>query len=161
MEEEDDEVNEDEEDEQRLEDIEEDITEVEIKNAIKTMKNGKACGPDFIPVELIKEGGPMIVKWLMKIFQRCWREVKIPSEWGTAVICPIIKKRGKMMCEQYRGITLLCHVMKLYERVIEKRLRTVVENKITDCQYGFRPGRGTTNLVFALRHILEKAWEFN
>ena len=59
------------------------------------------------------------------------------------------------------GISLLDHILKLYERVLERRLRLVVEERLNDCQHGFRPNRSTVDLIFALRQLVEKSWEFN
>lgn len=48
----------------------------------------------------------------------------------------------------------------MYERVIERRLREQVEEKIGNWQHGFRPGRSTTDLVFAMKMLFEKGWEW-
>ena len=55
------------------------------------------------------------------------------------------------------GIKLLCHAMKLYERMVENRLRKQIE--ISSNQYGFRPGKSTMKPIFALRIIQEKYLE--
>ena len=65
------------------------------------------------------------------------------------------------MCSNYRGVTLLSHCGKIYTRIIEKRLRQRVENIVLEGQYGFRPGRSTTDLIFAIRMLLEKRWEWD
>ena len=48
----------------------------------------------------------------------------------------------------------MSHTMKVWERIIEARLRDRVE--ISKQQYGFMPGKGTTDLMFALRLLMEK-----
>ena len=53
-----------------------------------------------------------------------------------------------------RGIKLLDQVMKLFERVIERKMRNLVS--LDDMQFGFRPGRGTTDAIFIVRQIQEK-----
>ena len=59
------------------------------------------------------------------------------------------KRRHK----NYRGIKLMSHTMKLYERIIERRVRG--ETLVEDEQFGFMPGRSTTDAIFALRQLLE------
>ena len=54
----------------------------------------------------------------------------------------------------YRGIKLLDQVMKVFERVIERKMRNLVS--LDDMQFGFRPGRGTTDAIFIVRQIQEK-----
>lgn len=54
----------------------------------------------------------------------------------------------------------MSHVGKLYERVLEKRLRNHVEDSLMEQQCGFRPDRGTTHQISSLKLFLEKSWEF-
>ena len=53
-----------------------------------------------------------------------------------------------------RGIKLLDQVMKVLERVIERRVRDKVQ--IDSMQFGFRSGRGTTDAIFIMRQMQEK-----
>lgn len=57
-------------------------------------------------------------------------------------------------CGNYRGIKLISHAMKIWERVVEARLRGEV--RICEEQFGFMPGRSTTDAIFALRMLMEK-----
>ena len=58
-----------------------------------------------------------------------------------------------MNCGNYRAIKLMCHSMKLYERVHGNRLRNIVS--ISEEQFGFVKGKSTTDAIFALRHLQE------
>ena len=69
--------------------------------------------------------------------------------------------RDYLECENYRGISLMCHVAKQYESVLEARLRRATEDKLGPWQHGFRKGVDTCDMIFALRHLIEKHWEFN
>jgi len=64
---------------------------------------------------------------------------EIADKWGNAIICPVYKKGDKSECGNYRGISLLPHITKIYERFLERRLRTCVEEKLGEWQHGFRP----------------------
>ena len=55
----------------------------------------------------------------------------------------------------------MSHTFKVYERILERRLRGCVEYKLGEWQNGFRPGRGTNDMIFTLKMIFEKSWEFN
>jgi len=67
----------------------------------------------------------------------------------------VYKGKGDAMdCGSYRGIKLLDHAMKVFERVIEKRVRRNVN--LDEMQFGFRPGRGTTNAIFIVRQLQER-----
>ena len=79
----------------------------------------------------------------------------MPEEWRRSVLIPIYKnKSDAQCCENYRGIKLMSHTMKIWERIIETRLRVRVE--ISKQQYGIMPGKGTTNAMFALRMLIGK-----
>ncbi|KAK3538125.1 hypothetical protein QTP70_030292 [Hemibagrus guttatus] len=119
------------------------------------MKSGKAVGPDDIPVEVWKCLGEAAVKFLTSLFNRVLESERMPEEWRRSVLVPIFKNKGDVQsCSNYRGIKLMSHAMKLWERVVEARLRKVVE--ICEQQYGFIPRKSTTDAIFALRILMEK-----
>ena len=79
----------------------------------------------------------------------------MPEEWRKSELVPLYKGKGNTKeCGNYRGIKLMSHTMKLWERVIEARLRKVVQ--IAEQQFGFMPGRSTIDAIFSLRMLLEK-----
>lgn len=139
----------------------EEISMEEVRGAVRRMKNGKAPGEDELPVEIIKILGETGISWLREIINEAWKAERIPQDWGRAIVCPIYKKGDKTQCNNYRGISLLSHVGKIYERILETRLRTQIENKLGEWQCGFRPNRSTTDLVFTLKIIMEKSWEWD
>ena len=96
------------------------------------MKNGKASGEDDISIEIIKKMGNTGLKWMLEVINLAWRNKQVPKDWAKAVICPIHKKGVKTDCENYRGMSLLSHTGKSYERILEKRLRNIVEHKIKE-----------------------------
>ncbi|KAK3525039.1 hypothetical protein QTP86_013475 [Hemibagrus guttatus] len=119
------------------------------------MKSGKAVGPDDIPVEVWKCLGEAAVEFLTSLFNRLLESERMPEEWRRSVLVPIFKNKGDVQsCSNYRGIKLMSHTMKLWERVVEARLRKVVE--ICEQQYGFMPRKSTTDAIFALRILMEK-----
>ena len=63
-------------------------------------------------------------------------------------------KGDALACGSYRGIKLLDQVMKILERVLEKRIRERVT--LDEMQFGFRPGRGTMDAIFIVRQMQEK-----
>ncbi|KAK3524972.1 hypothetical protein QTP86_011798 [Hemibagrus guttatus] len=119
------------------------------------MKSGKAVGPDDIPVEVWKCLGEAAVEFLTSLFNRVLESEKMPEEWRRSVLVPIIKNKGDVQsCSNYKGIKLMSHTMKLWGRVVEARIRRVVE--ICEQQYGFMPRKSTTDAMFALRILMEK-----
>ncbi|KAF3629834.1 hypothetical protein FXO37_28740 [Capsicum annuum] len=73
--------------------------------------------------------------------------------WSTMI--PLYKNKGDIQsCTNYRGIKLLSHTMKIWERVVERRLRRVVS--ISENQFGFMPSRSTTEAIHLVRRLVEQ-----
>ena len=131
------------------------VSKEEVMENMQRMKNGKAVGPDDIPVEVWKCLGESALKFLTKLYSRTMESERMPEEWRDSVLIPIFKNKGDVQrCSNYRGIKLISHTMKLWERIVEKRLRS--DLKFSNQQYGFMPGKSTTDALFALRVLMEK-----
>ena len=123
------------------------------------MGRNKACGPDDLSIEAIMVVAEMEPELLTYILQRIMAD-GIPDSWKNSKLIPIFKNKGDILeCNNHRGIKLMSHFMKLWERVIEARLREIVN--IGENQFGFRPGMSTTEPVFALRQLQETCREKN
>ena len=129
----------------------------ELWTRLNKMPNNKACGPDGVPVEAIR----LLMQYGEDLVLQTMNEALIngmPYMWRTSIITPTFKEKGSAMeCSNYRGIKLLCHAMKLYERMVENKLRKQIE--ISSNQYGFRPGKSSMETIFALRILQEKYLE--
>ncbi|KAH1208130.1 Secretory carrier-associated membrane protein 3 [Glycine max] len=119
------------------------------------MSNGKAVGPDNIPIEVWKTLGDRGLEWLTKLFNEIMRSKRMLEEWRRSTLVPIYKNKGDIQnCANYRGIKLMSHTMKLWERVIERRLRK--ETQVIENQFGFMPGRSTMEAIYLLRRVMEQ-----
>jgi len=78
---------------------------------------------------------------------------KMHRKWRSSVVIPLYKNKGDIQdCNNFRGIKLLNHTMKLWERVIERRWRNDIS--IFDNQFGFMPGRSTIEVIYLLRRLM-------
>ncbi|GJZ61822.1 retrovirus-related pol polyprotein LINE-1 [Tanacetum coccineum] len=119
------------------------------------MGRNKSVGPDQIPIEAWRCLEDEVVKWLTCLFNKIFLGVKMPDEWRISEVIPIYKNKGDMQaCSNYRGIKLLNHTMKLWERVIERRLRR--EMRVSENEFGFMLGQSTTEVIHLLRSLMEK-----
>jgi hypothetical protein len=120
------------------------IQETEIGEALKRMKGGKTMGPDGIPIEVWRCLGARVIVWLTKLFNLIFRSNKMPEEWRRNILVLIFKNKGDVQSyTNYHGIKLMSHTMKLWERVIEHRLRrvtSVTQTSLGSCLIG-RPWR--------------------
>ena len=131
------------------------ITRQEVERALKKMKNGKSMGPEGIPVEAWRALGGEGVDIVHQLIREIMEKEVIPEKWRESTLIPIFKEKGDIQCcENYRGIKLMSHTLKLFERVLDNRLRQVVQ--IGRQQLGFMEGLGTVDGIFSLRQNMEK-----
>lgn len=93
---------------------------------------------------------------LLEIINKAWHNGKIPEEWGVALITPIHKKGDQKQCQNHRGITLLNTIIMIFEQLINNRIKRTLENKLSEAQIGFRPGRNTQDHIFTIKQLEEK-----
>ena len=77
--------------------MEDDITEItseEIEMALRNMKNGKAAGPDNLPVKVWKSLGRTGVNFLKEALNKITDEENIPDIWRKSILIPIFKNKG-------------------------------------------------------------------
>jgi sorting nexin-29 len=99
------------------------------------------------------------MKGIYELIRKIWAQEKIPDEWKRSIICRIHKKGDLVECANYRGISLLNTAYKVLPNIIYARLLPYIEEKIESYQYDFRPRKTTTDALFIIRQILEKAQE--
>ena len=87
-------------------------TVMETRKAVQQLSSGKAPGADAIPAEVYKAGrggGLPMAKKLIELFHCMWRKEDIPQEFKDAAIIHLCKRKGNpQVCDNHRGISLLC-----------------------------------------------------
>ena len=115
---------------------------------VKTLKKLKNSSPGFdeIPMALLKLCSDVICVPLTRIINSSILSGKFPEQFKVAKIIPIPKKsNGKNDVSNYRPISILPALSKLFEAVVEKQIRSYIEsnNLLPDYQFGFRSHRST------------------
>ena len=143
-----------------LDDLDSEPTKEELSKAIKDLANGKAAGVDCIPPEIIKCGEPTLLEPLHKLLCLFWREGHVPQDMRNAKIVTLYKNRGdRSDCNNYRGISLLSTVGKVFARVVLSRLQILANRIYPESQCGFRSERSTIDMIFSVRQLQEKCRE--
>ena len=133
----------------------------ETKKALRSMANGKAMGPDELPVELLKLGlsdsSHEILLPFHDIIVAVWTTGEVPQEWKDANIKVLHKKKDRTECSNYRGLSLVAHAGKVLLKIVANRLGDFCEEAgiLPEEQCGFRPQRSTTDMMFVVRRLQE------
>ena len=102
----------------------------ELTDAIRSLANGKAVGPDGVSIELFKitlNNDLALRQRLLDIVVRTWRGSEVPQRWKYAIIMVLHKKKDRTKCGNNRGISLVAHVGKILLRIIARRLSEYCE----------------------------------
>ena len=119
------------------------------------MKAGKAPGPSGIVKEMIRAAGDTGTSMIRDLAAAIIRDGKVPSDWEQSFIVCLYKGKGDALERgNYRGLKLTEQVMKILERIVDGLIRQLVS--IDNSQFGFVPGRGTTDTIFVVRQLQEK-----
>ncbi|XP_060212031.1 uncharacterized protein LOC132639606 [Lycium barbarum] len=131
------------------------IKVLEVHGVIRKMRKGRATGQDKIPVDFWKTAGEVGMEWLTILFNVIFRTAKILEEGRWSTMVPLYMNKDDIQsCNNYRGIKLLSPTMKVWERVVELRIKKNVS--ISENQFGFMLGRLTTKAIHLVRRFLEQ-----
>ena len=143
-----------------LSELDETPTKEELSKAISDISSGKAPGQDGIPAEVFKCGGSQLLGNLHQLLCKCWKVGSVPPEMRDSIITTLYKNKGdRSDRHNYRGISLLCIVRKLFARVALYRLQKLAERVYPEPQCGFRSNRSTVDMIFSLRQLQVKCKE--
>ena len=132
----------------------------ELSKAIDSLASGNAPGIDGIPPDLIKHCKTTLLLPLHEVLCLCWQEGVVQQDMRDSKSITLYKNKGERNdCNNYRGISLLSIVGKVFARVILIRLQELVERIYPESQCGFRAKRPTIDMVFSLRQLQEKCRE--
>ena len=128
----------------------------EIKKGVSQLRNGASAGPDLFLNEFLKKGTNGLLSYIHDLFNKLYEIGYFPESWTEGHIIPIFKKGDKNEASNYRGITLLSIIGKLFTRILNSRLNTWAEeyNIYVEAQAGFRKGMGTTDSIFILNSLI-------
>merc|ERR1712240_825778 len=131
----------------------------EIYKLIKNLKNKKSSGFDEISAKFLKLCAPYVSIPLANIFNASISKGVYPDLLKTARVTPIYKKGVKSDPGNYRPISVLSQVNKVFEKILHKRLYKYLSKfKILyEYQFGFREGHSTTQALVEITDRLKKA----
>ena len=130
------------------------FTHEELTTVLKQLRNNKAAGLDGTKAELLlllDHVGELI---LLDILNECYRSKTVPHEWKQALVVSIYKGKGSESDPaNYRPISLLNVMYKVYAALLQKRLAAAHDHKLRVTQFGFRQHKSTQEPIFILRRL--------
>jgi len=128
------------------------VDKKELIEHISSLKINSAPGKDGISARIIKEHHPALLEPIKHIINLIITTSKVPSHFKMAIITPVHKSGDVTKIENYRPISIISNLAKLFEKCIKKRIMNYLENNkiLYSKQYGFRQGVSTKEAVFDL-----------
>jgi len=128
------------------------ITGQEVKRELKDLDVTKAVGPDKISPHTLVQCADQLATPLAVLFQTCMVQKTWPKLWKTANVVAIHKKLSKTSPMNYRPISLLSILAKVYERILVKKMTSFFDEHhlISNRQFGFRSQRSASDLLLQL-----------
>ncbi|CAK1583093.1 unnamed protein product [Parnassius mnemosyne] len=137
-----------------------DWNDTEIDKEIKRLKSDKSPGPDGIPNEALKLARTLLTPVITYLFNIINKEQRVPEQWTKSNIVLLYKKGDPKDIGNYRPISLLPSLYKLFSQCILSRISAKIDRNQPIEQAGFRRGYSTVHHIQALENIIEKYKEF-
>ena len=130
---------------------------IKIGKIIRNLKD-KAGGVDGISAKTLKIIAPFISESLQHIFNTSIEHAVWPDALKSAEVVPIHKAGDKSNISNYRPISLISNIAKIFEKIIYNRLYNFLKdsNILSETQYGFVKGKGTTDALNVITDIIYK-----
>lgn len=136
------------------------ILETEVRKAILSQGNYKAPGDDGITNEILKGCLDHISEAITNLFNSILTEETIPKQWTSSTIILLHKKGDKAEINNYRPISLISNLYKIFAKVILNRITSVLDENQPREQAGFRSDFSTMDHIHVVKQIIQKSNEY-
>ena len=130
----------------------------EVCSVIHSFEN-KKCSKDDIPIKILKFIAPYISDFLASIFNLMIVEGHYPESLKIARVTPVHKSGSRSLCNNYRPISILKSINKIFERLIHSRLSEYINSKciMYKHQYGFTTNKSTSDACIHVINTIQTA----
>ena len=138
-------------------------TSAEVSDVIKSLKIGKASGPNSIPIKLLKLLDPLISVSISFLINESFQTSTFPDMLKIAKVIPVFKKGLTSKLSNYRPISLLSIFSKIFEKLMYQRLYNFLERheSLFNLQFGFRSGHSTDHALVSLAENIRSSLDNN
>ena len=130
----------------------EEVKEEDVLELLKGLDPNKACGADGIGAKLLRKVAPDICSSLRSLLNSSFKSRQVPGEWKAANVTPVPKGRDKEDVANYRPVSVLPVIVKLFERLVHKQPYNYLQQQgiLDSAQFGFRPGHYTQDALVSM-----------
>ena len=128
------------------------VTESEVRKEILNLSTKKATKNDDIPAKIPKKSVDIYIKEITFIINDCIGKGIFPDDLKLADVSPIFEKEDSFKKENYRTVSILPHLSKVFERIIYKQIDTFMTTKLSPYLFGFRKNH---NAQYSLLKMIE------
>ena len=134
-----------------------DTTEDEIYKKINSLDTKKACKEGDIPAKMLKGTNDIVSGYLSKIYNDSKNSEKYPLSLKTADVTPIHKEKEKTSKKNYRPVSILPILSKIYEGNMNEQMLTYIEKHLSPYLFGYRKGHGSQHCLLVMIEMWRKA----
>ncbi|KAK2878201.1 hypothetical protein Q8A73_012383 [Channa argus] len=137
------------------------LTTAEVRKTLCRVNPRKSAGPDNIPGRVLRECAEQLADVFTDIFNISLSSNVVPTCLKATTIVPVPKKSTVSCLNDYRPVALTPIVMKCFERLVMRHIKTQLPTSLDPMQFAYRPNRSTddaisTTLHLALTHLDSK-----
>ena len=129
------------------------LTTAEVKKSLRRVNPRKAAGPDNIPGSVLKGCADQLADVLTDIFNISLSSANVPSCFKTTTIVPVPKKSPVSCLNDYRPIALTSTIMKCFERLILRHIKSLLPPTLDPLQFAYRANRSTDDAISSTLHL--------
>ena len=137
------------------------MDEINMEKEILLLKNKKAAGADNIPAKILKDAATVIVPPLTQLFNCSIDEGYFPTKLKYANVIPLFKKNSNTDKSNYRPISILPSISKVFERLMFHQITSYINNIISPHLCGFRKGYSPQHALLRLKDKFNKSLDKN
>jgi hypothetical protein len=138
--------------------LDSEFSEMEVEDVIKGLKRNKSAGIDGVIAEVFMDASDIIAPFITSLFNKIFLSGSYPSTWGDGILIPLHKKGDVDDVNNYRGVTLISVLAKMYSHLLHNRISKWAENneKLLGNQFGFQKHKSTSDCIFTFYAIISK-----
>ncbi|KAI4888729.1 hypothetical protein NFI96_004606 [Prochilodus magdalenae] len=129
------------------------LTAADVRKTLRRVNPRKAAGPDNIPARVLRECADQLTDVFTDIFNISLSSATVPTCLKATTIIPVPKKSSVSCLNDYRPIALTPIIMKCFERLVLRHIKTLLPPSLDPLQFAYRPNRSTDDAISTTLHL--------